>query len=49
MIKARSIDSTADTREIFRREVEKLREEISVLKTIRLPRYRDHLAVIARK
>ena len=49
MIKARSIDSTADTREIFRREVEKLREEISVLNTIRLPRYRDHLAVVARK
>ncbi|HDJ38645.1 MAG TPA: fibrillarin-like rRNA/tRNA 2'-O-methyltransferase, partial [Methanosarcinales archaeon] len=48
MIKARSIDSTADTRGIFEESVGELREGISVLKTTKLPQYRDHLAVIAR-
>ena len=48
MIKARSIDSTADTRRIFEESVGELREGISVLKTVKLPQYRDHLAVIAR-
>ena len=49
MIKARSIDSTADTRATFGKEVAELREGISVLKTVKLPQYRDHLAVIARR
>jgi fibrillarin-like pre-rRNA processing protein len=48
MIKARSIDSTADTKEIFKKEVEELQKRLSVLKTVKLPGYRDHLAVIAR-
>ena len=49
MIKARSIDTIAKTREIFGKEVEKLREGASVLETVKLPQYRDHLAVIATK
>jgi len=48
MIKARSIDSTADTKRIFEESVGELREGISVLKTVKLPQYRDHLAVVAR-
>ncbi len=48
MIKARSIDSTADTKEIFKKEVEELQKRLSILKTVKLPGYRDHLAVIAR-
>ncbi len=48
MIKARSIDSTADTREIFKKEVEELQKRLCVMKTVKLPGYRDHLAVIAR-
>jgi len=48
MIKARSIDSTADTREIFKKEVEVLQKHLRVLKTVKLPGYRDHLAVIAK-
>ena len=48
MIKARSIDSTADTKEIFKKEVEELQKHLPVLKTVKLPGYRDHLAVIAR-
>ncbi len=49
MIKARSIDTIAKTRAIFGKEVEKLQEGASVLKTVKLPQYRDHLAVIATK
>ncbi|MCK4811254.1 MAG: fibrillarin-like rRNA/tRNA 2'-O-methyltransferase [Methanosarcinales archaeon] len=49
MIKARSIDTIAKTREIFGKEVEKLREGASVLETVKLPQYKDHLAVIATK
>ena len=49
MIKARSIDTIAKTREIFGKEVEKLQEGASVLETVKLPQYRDHLAVIATK
>lgn len=49
MIKARSIDTIAKTREIFGKEVEKLQEGVSVLETVKLPQYRDHLAVIATK
>ena len=49
MIKARSIDTIAKTREIFGNEVEKLQEGVSVLETVKLPQYRDHLAVIATK
>ncbi|MEA1869851.1 MAG: fibrillarin-like rRNA/tRNA 2'-O-methyltransferase, partial [Euryarchaeota archaeon] len=37
MIKARSIDSTADTKEIFKKEVEELQKRLSVLKTVKLP------------
>ena len=48
MIKARSIDSTADTKEIFKKEVEELQKRLSVLKTVKLPGYRDHLAVICK-
>ena len=48
MIKARSIDSTADTREIFKKEVEELQKRLSVLKTFKLPGYKDHLAVICK-
>ena len=48
MIKARSIDSTADTKEIFKKEVAELQKRLSILKTVKLPGYRDHLAVIAR-
>ncbi|MEA3325252.1 MAG: fibrillarin-like rRNA/tRNA 2'-O-methyltransferase [Euryarchaeota archaeon] len=48
MIKARSIDSTADTKEIFKKEVEELQKHLSILKTVKLPGYRDHLAVIAK-
>lgn len=48
MIKARSIDVAADVKDVFRKEVEKLREQVSVLKTMKPPLYRDHLAVIAR-
>ncbi len=48
MIKARSIDSTADTKEIFKKEVGELQKRLSILKTVKLPGYRDHLAVIAR-
>ncbi len=48
MIKARSIDSTADIREIFKKEVAELQKRLSILKTVKLPGYRDHLAVIAR-
>ena len=49
MIKARSIDTIANTRDIFGKEVEKLQKGVSVLKTVKLPQYRDHLAVIATK
>ncbi|HIE31495.1 MAG TPA: fibrillarin-like rRNA/tRNA 2'-O-methyltransferase [Methanosarcinales archaeon] len=49
MIKARSIDTIAKTREIFRKEVEKLQEGVSVMETIKLPHYSDHLAIIATK
>ena len=49
MIKARSIDTIANTRDIFGKEVEKLQKGVSVLETVKLPQYRDHLAVIARK
>ena len=48
MIKARSIDSTADTKDIFKKEVEELQKRLSILKTVKLPGYRDHLAVIAK-
>ena len=48
MIKARSIDSTADIKEIFKKEVEELQKRLTILKTVKLPGYRDHLAVIAR-
>ncbi len=48
MIKARSIDSTADTKEIFKKEVGELQKRLFILKTVKLPGYRDHLAVIAR-
>lgn len=48
MIKARSIDSTADTKEIFKKEVGALQKHLRVLKTVKLPGYKDHLAVIAR-
>ncbi len=47
MIKARSIDSTADIREIFKKEVEELQTRLCILKTVKLPGYKDHLAVIA--
>jgi len=47
MIKARSIDSTADTKEIFKKEVEELQKRLCVRETVKLPDYRDHLAVIA--
>nr|QNO46627.1 hypothetical protein OEAKOMNL_00029 [Methanosarcinales archaeon ANME-2c ERB4] len=48
MIKARSIDSTADPKEIFKKEVLELQKRLFILKTVKLPGYRDHLAVIAR-
>ena len=49
MIKARSINTIAKTRDIFGKEVEKLQKGASVLETVKLPQYRDHLAVIATK
>ena len=47
-IQARSIDSTADTREIFKKEVEELQKRLAVQKIVKLPGYRDHLAVICK-
>ncbi|MBC7079553.1 MAG: fibrillarin-like rRNA/tRNA 2'-O-methyltransferase [Methanothrix sp.] len=48
MIKARSIDSTARSTEIFDEEIRRL-SGVEVLRRVDLPHHRDHVAVVTRK
>ncbi|MDW7776667.1 MAG: fibrillarin-like rRNA/tRNA 2'-O-methyltransferase [Methanosarcinales archaeon] len=50
VIKARSVDSTANPKQVFYQELEKLDEEFEVVDKKGLePFHRDHLALVARK
>ncbi|MDY6866017.1 MAG: fibrillarin-like rRNA/tRNA 2'-O-methyltransferase, partial [Halobacteriota archaeon] len=49
MLKTRSIDSTAKTTDLAKQEIEKLKGDFSVIKTIDLrPFHKDHRAIIAK-